>query len=170
MHNAHLDFNLYCKKDFTSFISTFITLLTEWDSLLQVVSDKWLSCEAVLPVSFRHLLLPEKNPPPTELLDLQPLPITALRRSEFESLYTSLRNFNPIQTQVRKDNISSHWLHWHAHSASIQVHFYRRPGGWQAQGSVRSIIAFTMLETKTPEKSLCKRSYNAGLQCLVPVR
>ena len=66
----------------------------------QLVSDKWLSCEAVLPVSFRHLLLPEKNPPPTELLDLQPLPISALRRSEFESLYPTLRTFNPIQTQV----------------------------------------------------------------------
>lgn len=69
--------------------------------VLQLVSDKWLSCEAVLPVSFRHLLLPEKNPPPTELLDLQPLPITALRRAEFESLYPSLRTFNPVQTQAR---------------------------------------------------------------------
>lgn len=45
----------------------------------QVVSDKWLGCEAVLPVSFRHLILPEKFSPPTELLDLQPLPVSALR-------------------------------------------------------------------------------------------
>ncbi len=67
----------------------------------QLVSDKWLSCEAVLPVSFRHLLLPEKNPPPTELLDLQPLPISALRQPQFEALYPNLRTFNPIQTQVR---------------------------------------------------------------------
>jgi len=44
-----------------------------------VVSDKWLQCETVLPVSFRHLILPEKYPPPTELLDLQALPISALR-------------------------------------------------------------------------------------------
>jgi hypothetical protein len=43
------------------------------------VSDKWLGCEAVLPVSFRHLILPEKYAPPTELLDLQPLPVSALR-------------------------------------------------------------------------------------------
>jgi hypothetical protein len=41
---------------------------------LQVVSDKWLQSEAVLPVSFRHLILPERYPPPTELLDLQVLP------------------------------------------------------------------------------------------------
>ena len=44
-----------------------------------MVSDKWLQCETVLPVSFRHLILPEKYPPPTELLDLQALPISALR-------------------------------------------------------------------------------------------
>ncbi len=68
--------------------------------MVQVVSDKWLSCEAVLPVSFRHLLLPEKNPPPTEALDLQALPITVLRRADFESLYSSYKTFNAIQTQV----------------------------------------------------------------------
>ena len=48
-------------------------------AVVQVVSDKWLQCETVLPVSFRHLILPEKYPPPTELLDLQALPISALR-------------------------------------------------------------------------------------------
>lgn len=46
---------------------------------VRVVSDRWLGCEATLPVSFRHLILPEKYPPPTELLDLQPLPLSALR-------------------------------------------------------------------------------------------
>jgi pre-mRNA-splicing helicase BRR2 len=46
------------------------------------------------------LILPEKNPPPTELLDLQPLPISALRNAAFERLYSSLSQFNPIQTQV----------------------------------------------------------------------
>ena len=30
-----------------------------------------------------HLILPEKNPPPTELLDLQPLPVSALRYGKF---------------------------------------------------------------------------------------
>ena len=56
--------------------------------------------ETQLPVSFRHLILPEKYPPPTELLDLQPLPVTALRNPAFESLYSSkFPFFNPIQTQ-----------------------------------------------------------------------
>ncbi|CAA0806975.1 U5 small nuclear ribonucleoprotein helicase-putative [Striga hermonthica] len=65
-----------------------------------VVSDKWLGAQTVLPVSFRHLILPEKYPPPTELLDLQPLPVTALRNPEYEALYQQFKHFNPIQTQV----------------------------------------------------------------------
>jgi pre-mRNA-splicing helicase BRR2 len=44
---------------------------------IRVVSDRWLGCEAQLPVSFRHLLLPDKFAPCTELLDLQPLPVAA---------------------------------------------------------------------------------------------
>lgn len=66
---------------------------------IRVVSDRWIASETQLPVSFRHLILPEKNLPPTELLDLQPLPITALRNAKFESLY-KFPQFNPIQTQV----------------------------------------------------------------------
>lgn len=50
--------------------------------------------------SHRQLILPEKFPPPTELLDLQPLPVSALRNKEFEKLYTKYGTFNPIQTQV----------------------------------------------------------------------
>ncbi|XP_057451214.1 DExH-box ATP-dependent RNA helicase DExH12-like [Lotus japonicus] len=65
-----------------------------------VVSDKWLGSQTVLPVSFRHLILPEKYPPPTELLDLQPLPVTALRNPSYEALYQVFKHFNPVQTQV----------------------------------------------------------------------
>ncbi|GFR50198.1 hypothetical protein Agub_g12366 [Astrephomene gubernaculifera] len=67
---------------------------------VRVVSDRWLGCEATLPISFRHLILPTKFPPPTELLDLQPLPVSALRNAAFEALYQGLSHFNPIQTQV----------------------------------------------------------------------
>lgn len=68
---------------------------------LRIVSDRWIGAETILPVSFRHLILPEKNLPPTELLDLQPLPVTALRNHVFESLYNDrFPQFNPIQTQV----------------------------------------------------------------------
>ncbi|XP_032222645.2 U5 small nuclear ribonucleoprotein 200 kDa helicase-like isoform X1 [Nematostella vectensis] len=68
---------------------------------IRIVSDRWLGSETQLPVSFRHLILPEKNQPPTELLDLQPLPVSALRNPAFEALYRDkFPYFNPIQTQV----------------------------------------------------------------------
>ncbi|KAF8063039.1 BRR2A [Scenedesmus sp. PABB004] len=67
---------------------------------VRLVSDRWLGCEAVLAVSFRQLILPEKFPPPTELLDLQPLPVSGLRSKAWEPLYKDLGTFNPIQTQV----------------------------------------------------------------------
>ncbi|KAF5400264.1 U5 small nuclear ribonucleoprotein helicase [Paragonimus heterotremus] len=68
---------------------------------ITAVSDRWIGGEVTLPVSFRHLILPEKTIPPTELLDLQPLPVTALRNKDFEALYADrVRVFNPIQTQV----------------------------------------------------------------------
>ncbi|XP_061404387.1 U5 small nuclear ribonucleoprotein 200 kDa helicase [Lethenteron reissneri] len=68
---------------------------------IRVLSDRWIMSETQLAVSFRHLLLPEKYPPPTELLDLQPLPVSALRSPQYERLYQSaFPFFNPIQTQV----------------------------------------------------------------------
>ena len=67
---------------------------------IKVVSDRWLHAEAVLPVSFRHLILPQKYPPPTELLDLQPLPVSALANPAFIGLYSEFRHFNAIQTQT----------------------------------------------------------------------
>lgn len=66
---------------------------------VRVVSDRWLHASSLLPVSFRHLILPEKYPPHTELLDLQPIPVTALADKDFQSLY-DFKVFNPIQTQT----------------------------------------------------------------------
>uniref|UniRef100_A0A2I3HQD8 Activating signal cointegrator 1 complex subunit 3 n=1 Tax=Nomascus leucogenys TaxID=61853 RepID=A0A2I3HQD8_NOMLE len=90
----------------TFFVPVFEPLPPQY--FIRVVSDRWLCDTAyilpvsfLLPVSFRHLILPEKYPPPTELLDLQPLPVSALRNSAFESLYQDkFPFFNPIQTQV----------------------------------------------------------------------
>ena len=68
---------------------------------IRIVSDSWLNSETQLPVSFRHLILPEKYPLPTELLDLQSLPMSALRDSQYEHMYKSqFLYFNAIQTQV----------------------------------------------------------------------
>ncbi|KAH8119267.1 Sec63-domain-containing protein [Phellopilus nigrolimitatus] len=68
---------------------------------ISVVSERWLHSETRLPISFKHLILPAKFPPPTPLLDLQPLPLSALHSKEFENIYSStIKTFNKIQTQV----------------------------------------------------------------------
>ncbi|SJK98702.1 probable ATP dependent RNA helicase [Armillaria ostoyae] len=68
---------------------------------ISIISDRWLHSETRLPISFKHLILPEKFPTPTPLLDLQPLPLSALHNKEFEKLYAStIETFNKIQTQV----------------------------------------------------------------------
>ncbi|KAF8491330.1 Sec63-domain-containing protein [Russula emetica] len=68
---------------------------------INVIADRWLHAETRLPISFKHLILPEKFPQPTALLELQPLPLSALHNKEFEAIYSSsLRTFNKIQTQV----------------------------------------------------------------------
>ncbi len=67
---------------------------------IRAVSDSWLGSEALFAVSFKGLILPERHPPHTELLDLDPLPISALRNPEFEALFSRIHTFNPIQTQA----------------------------------------------------------------------
>lgn len=67
---------------------------------VSLISDRWMHAETRVPISFKHLYLPEKYPPHTELLDLQPLPISALRNPKFEVVYAKIEHFNPIQTQV----------------------------------------------------------------------
>lgn len=63
---------------------------------------RWMHSEAVLPVSFRNLILPAKYPPHSELLDLQPLPVSALKNPRYEKVYSDkgIQFFNPVQTQV----------------------------------------------------------------------
>src|SRR5271170_7686106 len=49
---------------------------------ISIISEHWLHAETWLPISFKHLILPEKFPPPTPLLDLQALPLSALHTKE----------------------------------------------------------------------------------------
>lgn len=66
---------------------------------VRVVSDRWLHAEAVCAISFKHLILPDHHPPHTELLNLQPISVSALRNPTLENLY-NFSHFNPIQTQL----------------------------------------------------------------------
>ena len=70
---------------------------------VKVVSDRWMHAETSLPISFKHLLLPEKFTAPTQLQDLYPRLVKDLQFEEVESLFTKVdgvTEFNPIQTQV----------------------------------------------------------------------
>lgn len=67
---------------------------------VKVVSDRWLHSETVLPISFRHLILPQKFMLPTELLDLQPKPVASLNSPVATALFSAFAHFNPIQTQA----------------------------------------------------------------------
>lgn len=68
---------------------------------VRVISDRWLGAETVEPVSFQHLIRPDTEAIYTPLLNLQPLPITALDNPVLETIYGArFRFFNPMQTQI----------------------------------------------------------------------
>lgn len=66
---------------------------------VRIVSDRWLATELTHPISFQHLILPDRHPPHTDLLDLKPLPVAALDDAQLQQLYP-FQYFNPIQTQL----------------------------------------------------------------------
>ena len=68
---------------------------------IRAISDRWLGVDNYLPVSFRHLILPDMNTPETRLLNLRPLSVSALQNDVLETIYSAKFNyFNPLQTQV----------------------------------------------------------------------
>lgn len=68
---------------------------------VRAISDRWLGAETVTPVSFQHLIRPDTESVYTDLLDLQPLPVSALKNSLLEEIYGKrFPFFNPMQTQI----------------------------------------------------------------------
>ena len=68
---------------------------------VRAVSDRWLGAETVTPVSFQHLIRPDTESVYTELLNLQPLPVSALNNPGLEEIYAKrFPFFNPMQTQI----------------------------------------------------------------------
>ena len=68
---------------------------------VRAVSDRWLGAETVYPVSFQHLIRPDTESVYTDLLDLQPLPLSALKNPLLEEIYGQrFQFFNPMQTQI----------------------------------------------------------------------
>ncbi|KAF2761199.1 Sec63-domain-containing protein [Pseudovirgaria hyperparasitica] len=68
---------------------------------VRAVSDRWLGAETVTPISFQHLIRPDTESVYTDLLNLQPLHISALKNPLLEELYGQrFQYFNPMQTQI----------------------------------------------------------------------
>lgn len=68
---------------------------------VRAVSDRWLGAETVHPISFQHLIRPDTESVYTDLLNLQPLPISALDNPILQELYGQrFQYFNPMQTQI----------------------------------------------------------------------
>lgn len=69
---------------------------------ISLVSDRWMHSETKIAVSFQKLILPERFPPHTQLIDMQRVPVQALRKPEYHALYPDYTHFNKVQTQVFK--------------------------------------------------------------------
>lgn len=68
---------------------------------VRAISDRWLGAETVTPVSFQHLIRPDTESVYTDLLELQPLPVSALKNPLLEEIYGArFPFFNPMQTQI----------------------------------------------------------------------
>lgn len=67
--------------------------------LARITSERWIGCSFTHAMSFRDLILPESYPPHTDLLPIQPLPLSVLKNKKYEALY-KFSHFNPIQSQI----------------------------------------------------------------------
>lgn len=68
--------------------------------LIRVIADSWVGVEIVYPVSLTEMSVPSQAVTYTSLIDLKPLPTTALCDKKYEQLFTFIKTFNPVQTQL----------------------------------------------------------------------
>ena len=102
-HDAFVLRRDYAQSEMKEHLVEFTVPITEPmppNYFITLLSDRWLQSETKLAVSFDKLVLPEKFPAHTPLLDLQPLPVSALKRQDYQDLYPKWQRFNKIQTQV----------------------------------------------------------------------
>ena len=102
-HDQFILRNLYAQSEVNEHVVEFTVPLIEPmppHYFVSLVSDRWMHSETKVTLSFQKLILPEKFPPHTPLLDLQPLSVAALKKPEFQKLYTQWSSFNKIQTQT----------------------------------------------------------------------
>ncbi|TKY89875.1 hypothetical protein EX895_001172 [Sporisorium graminicola] len=100
-HDQFLLLRKYAEQEHTVDFTIPMTEPIPPNYYISVVSDRWLHSEVRLPISFKNLILPEKFPPHTPLLELQPQPVTALNDDAAEELYSkAFPHFNKVQTQT----------------------------------------------------------------------
>ncbi|KAI8815177.1 Sec63 Brl domain-containing protein [Cladochytrium replicatum] len=123
---------------------------------VRAVSDKWIGAETILPVSFKHLILPNLyRTPHTNLLDLQPLPVSALQDPVLEEICRQrFEYFNPVQTQI------FHTLYRTQHNALVGA----------PTGSGKTVAAELAMWGAFRDFPLSKVVYIAPLKALVKER
>ena len=100
LHHEYVIFSRRTHPEPTSLDMTLPAFDQDEEFFLRVVSDSWVGIEMVMPVSLRSIKLPSQVTPYTDLMNLTPLPTTALQNPKFEQLYSKFETFNPIQTQL----------------------------------------------------------------------
>lgn len=101
-HDQFLLRKVYAESETNEHLVEFTVPITEPmppNYFVTVMSDRWLQSETRIAVPFDELQLPAKFPTHTPLLNLEPLPVAALKR-DFKSLYPNWQYFNKVQTQV----------------------------------------------------------------------
>lgn len=70
---------------------------------VRVMSDKWASCESLVPIPFNTISMPQhQGSSHSQLLNVHPIPVKALRNPLYESIY-KFTHFNPVQSQAFYD-------------------------------------------------------------------
>ena len=104
-HMYHSEYLLITKKQYISeeplrlifTVPIFEPLPSQY--YIRAESDRWVGASHLIAASFENLVLPDHYSPYTDLMDLRPLPITALQDYTFQSLF-KWTHFNPVQTQL----------------------------------------------------------------------
>ena len=103
MHRYHHEQVLFKKANYPDPINIDIHIpaLSSSSSqyILRIVSDSWVGVEFVHPVSLKETTLPKETNPYTNLIDLTPLPTTALQNENYEKLFSRIETFNPVQNE-----------------------------------------------------------------------
>lgn len=102
-HDQFLLRRSYAESEMNEHLVEFTVPITEPmppNYFITLLSDRWLQSETKLAVSFEKLILPERFPAHTPLLALQPVPLSALKKQDYQDLYPEFQTFNKVQTQV----------------------------------------------------------------------